>query len=104
MKKSTMIALAVAFAIIAALSFYSATSHARTLLPEPTVWFQPLPVVCGMHTEYQTGGGMYPYPVFNVDKPILVAGCSYAWLKNLANLIDYIREVNIRPELESGNG
>lgn len=37
MKKPTMIALAVAFTIIAALSFYSATSRADTLPVEPTV-------------------------------------------------------------------
>jgi len=101
MKKPTMIALAVAFVIIAALSFYSATSHARTPLPEPTVWFQPLPVVCGMHTEYQTGGGMYPYPVFNTDKRVVELGCSVAWLKNFVDLIDYVREINVRPELEN---
>lgn len=79
---------------------FSLTAQSRTILPEPTVWFQPLPLVCGMHTEFQAGGGMYPYPVFNVDKPVLVAGCSYAWVKNLLDLIDYIKSVDLRPNLE----
>jgi hypothetical protein len=88
-------------ALLIAAALVVTSVQARTILPEPTVFFQPLPIVCVMDTQYQQGGGMYPYPVFRADKPLIVAGCTYKWFSNLIDLINYIREVNIRPELEN---